>query len=59
LARRLPDSRWGRSPRRFWHRLPWLVLGLVGAMVAAEIVGAFEARLEATVLLAFFMPGLV
>jgi magnesium transporter len=44
---------------RYWHRLPWLVVGLAGALLAAEIVSAFEARLEATLLLAFFLPGLV
>ena len=45
--------------RRYWHRLPWLVVGLLGAIVAAEVLAVFEASLEATVLLAFFLPGLV
>lgn len=45
--------------RRLWHRLPWLFLGLLGAVVAADIVGAFERRLEEHVLLAFFIPGIV
>lgn len=45
--------------RRFWHRIPWLILGLVGALVAADIMGAFEAQLQATVTLAFFIPGIV
>jgi len=45
--------------RRYWHRLPWLLVGLAGAAVAAEIVGAFEARLQAQVMLAFFIPGIV
>jgi magnesium transporter len=45
--------------RRYWHRLPWLVVGLLGAILAAEVVAAFEARLQETVLLAFFLPGLV
>jgi len=44
---------------RLWHRLPWLLLGLAGAMVAAGIVGAFEDQLEEAVLLAFFVPGVV
>jgi magnesium transporter len=48
-----------RVVRRYGHRMPWLVVGLAGAFVAAEVVGAFEARLEAALLLAFFMPGLV
>jgi magnesium transporter len=46
-------------PRRFIHRLPWLLVGLLGALFAAEFVGAFEGELEETVALAFFMPGIV
>jgi magnesium transporter len=45
--------------RRLWHRLPWLLLGLLGAMAATVLVAAFEAQLEAKVLLAFFVPGVV
>jgi magnesium transporter len=45
--------------RRFWHKVPWLVLGLLGALVAADIVGAFEGQLEENVMIAFFMPGIV
>jgi magnesium transporter len=45
--------------RRFWHRIPWLLVGLVGAILAADIVGAFEAQLAETVTLAFFIPGIV
>lgn len=44
---------------RLWHRLPWLVLGLLGSAVAALLVGGFEADLEADVRLAFFIPGIV
>lgn len=46
-------------PRRLWHRLPWLLLGLVGALLSAFVVGAFEGHLQAQVLLAFFLPGVV
>jgi magnesium transporter len=42
-----------------WHRLPWLVLGLCGALLAAEMVGQFEDLLRVQVMLAFFMPGIV
>jgi magnesium transporter len=45
--------------RRFWHRLPWLLLGLSGAIFAADILGWFEAQLQEKVLLAFFIPGIV
>jgi magnesium transporter len=48
-----------RVSRRLWHRLPWLLVGLAGAMLAAGIVGAFEAELERQVLIAFFVPGVV
>jgi magnesium transporter len=45
--------------RRLYHRLPWLLLGLVGAMVSALLVGAFEAELNENVLVAFFVPAVV
>jgi magnesium transporter len=45
--------------KRFWHRVPWLLVGLVGALLAADIVGAFEQQLQANVMLAFFIPGIV
>lgn len=45
--------------RRLWHRLPWLVIGLLGAMVSAGIVGAFEEEIRAEVLLALFVPAVV
>jgi len=45
--------------RRIGHRLPWLVLGLIGALAAAGIVSSFERDLESTITLAFFLPGVV
>jgi len=45
--------------KRFWHRVPWLLLGLLGAVLAADIVGLFEKQLQANVMLAFFIPGIV
>jgi magnesium transporter len=45
--------------RRYLHRMPWLLVGLAGAVIAAAIVGSFKRQLEATVLLAFFLPGIV
>jgi len=46
-------------PRRLWHRLPWLAVGLAGAMLSAGLMAAFEAQLEANLLVAFFVPGIV
>jgi len=45
--------------RRFRHRLPWLLVGLGGALLAADFVGWFEAALQHKVMLAFFIPGIV
>jgi magnesium transporter len=45
--------------RRVLHRAPWLLLGLLGAVLSARIVRAFEVQLEETVALAFFLPGIV
>jgi magnesium transporter len=44
---------------RLWHRLPWLVLGLLGSAGAAGLVRGFEADLASDVRLAFFIPGIV
>jgi magnesium transporter len=44
---------------RFWHRVPWLLVGLAGALVAADIVESFEGQLREKVILAFFIPGIV
>jgi len=48
-----------RVGRRLMHRLPWLLVGLVGALVAAVVVGAFGSQLEEQVLIAYFVPGVV
>jgi magnesium transporter len=45
--------------RRLWHRLPWLMVGLVGAMASAVVMAAFEARLNAVLAVAYFVPGIV
>jgi magnesium transporter len=44
---------------RLGHRLPWLLLGLVGAIASAAIVRAYERDLEQHVLLFAFVPGIV
>ncbi|HZX50676.1 MAG TPA: magnesium transporter [Pseudomonas sp.] len=45
--------------RRFRHRIPWLLVGLFGALLAANFVGRFEAQLQDQVMLAFFLPGII
>jgi magnesium transporter len=44
---------------RFRHRAPWLLLGLGGALAAADLVASFESALRAQVALVFFLPGIV
>jgi magnesium transporter len=45
--------------RRARHRLPWLVVGLAGAMGSALVTKRFELELEARVAVAFFIPAIV
>lgn len=45
--------------RRMQHRLPWLLVGLAGSMVATAAMAGFEATFQARVAVAFFVPGLV
>jgi magnesium transporter len=45
--------------QRFWHRLPWLLVGLAASVLAAVIVGRFERNLADDLLLFFFIPGVV
>ena len=45
--------------RRFWHRFPWLLVGLAAAMAAAIIVAGFEQGLQSHLELVFFIPGIV
>lgn len=48
-----------RVTRRLVHRLPWLMIGLIGAMASAWLVGSSEEQLARTVQLAFFLPAIV
>jgi magnesium transporter len=45
--------------RRARHRLPWLLVGLVGSMLATLVVARFEQALASKPAIAFFIPGLV
>lgn len=42
-----------------WHRLPWLLIGMAGGVVAAVLIERFEAALAQEVLLAAFIPIVV
>lgn len=45
--------------RRLRHRLPWLLVGLLGSVFATWVVAGFESALAKQPTLAFFVPGLV
>lgn len=45
--------------RRLWHRLPWLLVGLLGSVLATAVVTRFEAALNERVAIAFFIPAIV
>jgi magnesium transporter len=41
------------------YRLPWLIVGLVGSMLATTLVAQFEHTLKAQIAVAFFIPAIV
>ncbi len=43
----------------FKHRIPWLFIGLLGGIFAAQIIGFFEQTLEHHLILAAFIPLIV
>lgn len=45
--------------RRARHRLPWLIVGLAGSMLAAVIMSRFERVLATDLAVAFFVPAIV
>jgi magnesium transporter len=45
--------------RRLWHRMPWLVIGLIGAMLSAGLMSALEGQIVAHTAVAYFVPGIV
>jgi magnesium transporter len=53
--RAFEDSPW----RRVRRRVPWLLVGLAGGVVATLLVARFEAALKENFALAFFMPVIV
>ncbi len=49
----------GEPARRVIHRIPWLLVGTFGSMIATLIMAGFEDILRSNVEVAFFIPGLV
>jgi magnesium transporter len=45
--------------RRARNRLPWLLVGLAGSAAATMVMAGFEATLQASLAVAFFVPGIV
>ncbi len=45
--------------RSMLHRIPWLLFGLMGGLLAARIIGVFETTLEKNLILATFIPLIV
>ena len=43
----------------FRHRAPWLLIGLVGGLITAIVIGSFEETLQDNLLLASFIPLIV
>jgi magnesium transporter len=41
------------------YRLPWLIVGLAGSMLATRLVAGFEHVLQSQLAVAFFMPAIV
>jgi magnesium transporter len=65
LAGVMHSARGAREPLqepvvwRFIHRLPWLLVGLLGALISADAVSWFERDLQTNMALAFFLPAIV
>lgn len=45
--------------RRVRDRLPWLLVGLAGSVLATGVVAWFESELQSKLAIAFFVPGIV
>jgi len=43
----------------FFHRIPWLLIGLFGGIFAAKIIGFYDVLLENNLVLAAFIPLIV
>ncbi len=41
------------------HRIPWLVIGLIGIFIAAGVINQFESVLNEHLIVAFFIPAIL
>jgi len=41
------------------HRIPWLIIGLIGIIVTASFMSSFEQILEKYIILVFFIPTII
>jgi magnesium transporter len=58
-SRRAQSALTGSPWTRVAHRVPWLMIGLAGAMLTALAMAAFEPVLQAHIAVAFFVPAIV
>jgi magnesium transporter len=49
----------GAPASRLRRRLPWLIVGLAGSILATFVMASFEQALERRVAIAFFIPAIV
>jgi len=49
----------GDPLRRVMDRLPWLIVGTVGCVLATGLMATFESTLRTDLTVAFFIPGIV
>jgi magnesium transporter len=49
----------GDPLRRVLDRLPWLIVGTIGCVLATGLMATFESTLRADLAVAFFIPGIV
>lgn len=45
--------------KSFLRRVPWILIGIIGGIIVARIIGVFEAVLETNLVLATFIPLIV
>ncbi len=45
--------------KSIWHRAPWLIIGLIGVLITAAIIGLFEGIIKSKLILTFFIPAVV